>query len=229
MIAVLARRPQPDGEAVEGGIETITEIGFTCSHGIRLIGQCTFCPNSISGPASSLMRVRSFGVPRGRYVTAWYDASGVAGKAKLPTDETAGASSPPRHGARALTQIATLPGTPALRREQIKLQVALITPLIHIKGYAAPETKAAIEQARLMLEQAEALGEPPEDPLLLFSVLYGVFVANVMAFKGDVSGIIAGHTLELAEKQSASFPRVLGHNNRGGFLMLAGERPNAVR
>ena len=44
---------------------------------------------------------------------------------------------------RALDQIATLPGTPALRREQIKLQVALITPLIHVKGYAAPETKAA--------------------------------------------------------------------------------------
>ena len=49
---------------------------------------------------------------------------------------------------RALDQIATLPGTPALRREQIKLQVALITPLIHIKGYAAPETKAAAERAR---------------------------------------------------------------------------------
>ena len=45
---------------------------------------------------------------------------------------------------RALEQIATLPGTPALRREQIKLQVALITPLIHVKGYAAAETKAAV-------------------------------------------------------------------------------------
>ena len=36
-----------------------------------------------------------------------------------------------------------------------------------------PETKAAIEQARLLIEQAEALGEPPEDPLLLFSGLGG--------------------------------------------------------
>ena len=79
---------------------------------------------------------------------------------------------------RALDQIATLPATPALRREQIKLQVALITPLMHVKGYAAPETKAAAEQARLLIEQAEALGEPPEDPLLLFSVLYGFWVAN---------------------------------------------------
>ena len=66
--------------------------------------------------------------------------------------------------ARALDQIATLPATPARRREQIKLQVGRITPLMHIKGYAAPETQAATEQARLLIEQAEALGEPPEDP-----------------------------------------------------------------
>jgi hypothetical protein len=38
--------------------------------------------------------------------------------------------------------------TPALRREQIKLQVAHITSLIHVKGYAAPETKAATEHVR---------------------------------------------------------------------------------
>jgi Adenylate and Guanylate cyclase catalytic domain len=59
---------------------------------------------------------------------------------------------------RALGQIATLPATPALRREQIKLQVALITPLSHVKGYAAPETEAAAERARLLIEQAEARG-----------------------------------------------------------------------
>ena len=49
---------------------------------------------------------------------------------------------------RALEQIATLPGTAALRREQIGLRVALITPLMHVKGYAAAETRAAAEQAR---------------------------------------------------------------------------------
>ena len=104
---------------------------------------------------------------------------------------------------RALAQIATLPGTPALRRQQIELQVALITPLVHVKGYSAPEAKAAMEQARLLLAQADALGEAPEDPLQLFTVLYGFFVANVMAFNGEVCRAIAAHTLELAEKQSA--------------------------
>src|SRR5262245_26774954 len=71
---------------------------------------------------------------------------------------------------RALDQIATLPGTPVVRREQIKLQVALVNALMHVKGYAAPEPKVAVEQARQFIERAEALGEPPEDPLLLFSV-----------------------------------------------------------
>jgi hypothetical protein len=78
-----------------------------------------------------------------------------------------------------------LPGTPALRREQIELQVALITPLLHVKGYAAPETKAAVEQARLPIDQAEALGEAPEDRLLLFSVLFGSWLATLNAFDGE--------------------------------------------
>jgi class 3 adenylate cyclase/predicted ATPase len=124
---------------------------------------------------------------------------------------------------RALDQIGTLPSTLALRQEQIRLQAALITPLVHVKGYTAPETKAAIEQARLLIEQAEALGEPPEDPLLLFSVLFGVFVASVGAFDGDVLRDVTAHILELAERQTASFPRLIGHNFVAYSSMLSGE------
>jgi hypothetical protein len=102
-----------------------------------------------------------------------------------------------RQRCRALDQIATLPATPALRREQIKLQVALITPLMHIKGYSAPETKAAAEQARLLIELAETQGEPPEDPLLLFSALNGFWYANLVAFNGDVVRDLAAQFLAL--------------------------------
>jgi hypothetical protein len=48
---------------------------------------------------------------------------------------------------RALGQITHLPGTPALRREEIRLQVAVIYPLMHVKGQAASEAKAAAERA----------------------------------------------------------------------------------
>ena len=123
---------------------------------------------------------------------------------------------------RALAQIATLRGTPALRREEIKLQVALITPLIHVKGWAAPETKATAERARLLIEQAEALGEPAEDPLLLFSVLYEIWAANFVAFNGDAMRSLAGQFVTLAEKQGATVPLMIGHRLMGTSLLVTG-------
>jgi class 3 adenylate cyclase/predicted ATPase len=119
---------------------------------------------------------------------------------------------------RALAHIATLPASPELRREQIKLQVALITPLMHVKGYAAPETKAAAERARLLIEQAEALGEPPQDPLLLFSVLYSFWCTSFVAFNGDALRELAGQFLALAEKQKATVPLMIGHRIMGSLL-----------
>ena len=124
---------------------------------------------------------------------------------------------------RALDQIATLPATPGLRREQITLQVALTTPLVHVKGYAAPETRAAAERARLLIEQAETLGEPPDDQLLLFSVLYGFWVASIVAFDGDVTRELAAEFLALAEKQGAIVPLMIGHRALATSLLCTGD------
>jgi predicted ATPase len=129
---------------------------------------------------------------------------------------------------RALTQIATLPATPALRREEITLQVALISPLMHVKGHAAPETRAAVERARLLIEQAEALGEPPEDPLLFFSVPFGFWLANFVAFNGDVLSELAGQFLTLAEKQGATVPLMIGHRMMGTTLASTGDFAGAL-
>jgi predicted ATPase len=124
---------------------------------------------------------------------------------------------------RALAQIEVMPATPALRRERIELQVALITPLMHVKGYAAPEIMAAADRARVLIKQAEALGEPPEDPLLLFSVLYGFWVANFVAFNGDVIRELAAQFLALAEKQGATVPLMIGHRLMGNSLTYTGD------
>jgi len=124
---------------------------------------------------------------------------------------------------RALDQIATLPSTPVLRGEQIKLQIALVNALMHVKGYAAPEPKAAVEQARQFIERAEALGEPPEDPLLLFSALYGVWAASYVAFNGDVTRELASQFVALAEKQDQVVPLMIGHRLIANSLMLTGD------
>jgi predicted ATPase len=124
---------------------------------------------------------------------------------------------------RALGQIATLPGTPARRGEQIELQVALANALMHVKGYAAPEPKAAVEQARQFIEQQRALGEPSDDPLLLFSVLYGGWAASYVAFDGDVTCELASQFLAIAEKQEQTGPLMIGHRLLGTSRMLTGE------
>ena len=124
---------------------------------------------------------------------------------------------------RALDQIATLPATPALRREEIKLQAALITALVHVKGYAAPEAKAAVERARLLIEQAEALGEPLEDPLLLFRVVFGSWVASVVAFNGEMMRELAAQLLALAEKQGTTVSLMMAHRVLGMTLMYTGD------
>jgi predicted ATPase len=124
---------------------------------------------------------------------------------------------------RALDLIAALPGTTAMRRDQIKLQVSLANALMHTKGYATPETKTALGQARSLIERAEALGEPPEDPLLLFSVLYGVWTSNYVASNGDVVRDLSAQFLALAEKHGATAPLVIAHRIMGISLATTGD------
>jgi predicted ATPase len=123
---------------------------------------------------------------------------------------------------RALNQIAALPSSRELRRKEIELQVALITPLIHLKRYTATETKAATERARLLIEKADSLGEASE-PLLLFSVLYGVFVAKIVAADFPASRVLAAQFLALAERENSTAPLLMAHRVMGQSLMFSGE------
>jgi class 3 adenylate cyclase/predicted ATPase len=150
-------------------------------------------------------------------------AAALWGKAGLRSAERSALVEAAEQLRRALDQIATLAPTSTLRREEIKLQVALITPFLHVRGYAAPETRAAVERARLLIEQAEALGEPPEDPVLLFSVLYGFWVANLVAFNGDVMRELAVQFLALANRQKATGPLMMAHRLIGLSLLHTGD------
>jgi len=150
-------------------------------------------------------------------------AAGLWGKAGQRSLERSALMEAVAQLTRALDQITRLPGTPALRREQIKLQIAIITPLIHTKGYAAPETKAAAERARLLIEQAEALGERPEDPLLLFSALNGAWLVNYAAGNAEAIRDLSRQFLELAQKQTATAPIMLAHRIEGTSMLHVGE------
>src|ERR1700676_1877220 len=124
---------------------------------------------------------------------------------------------------QALTQIATLPSRPDLRREQIILQVALLNTLMHVKGYGAPETKAAVAQVRALIEQAERLRGPPDDPSLLLSALFGQWIVNFISFNGDVARELAARFLALGEKERKAVPLMIGHRTMASTLAFTGD------
>jgi predicted ATPase len=150
-------------------------------------------------------------------------AAGLWGKAGQRSLERSALVEAVSQFTRGLDQIAALPATPALRRQQIFLQVGFANGLYHTKGMAAPETKAAFDQARLLIERAVALGESTEDPLLLYSVLYGLFIAKFMAFDGDAACALATQFLTLAEREKATVPIMVGHRLLGNSLLVVGD------
>jgi predicted ATPase len=66
------------------------------------------------------------------------------------------------------------------------------------------------------------LGESPEDPLLLFSVLYEFWNANYVAFNGDVARGLAAEFLAIAEKRRATVLLMVGHRVVGASLLYTG-------
>jgi predicted ATPase len=68
-------------------------------------------------------------------------AAGFWGKAGERSSKLSALANAVAQFTRALELIGELPLTQALRREQIKLQVALITSLIHVKGTPRPKPR----------------------------------------------------------------------------------------
>ena len=58
--------------------------------------------------------------------------------------------------------------------------------------------------------------------LLLFSVLYSVWTANYTTSNGDAIRELSAHFLELAEKQGATAPLLIGYRVMGISLASAG-------
>ena len=127
---------------------------------------------------------------------------------------------------RAISQIATLPSTPSSRRQEIMFQVAFRHVLAQLKGYAALETKAAVERTRQLIEQAEARGEAPEDPMLLFSLLNSLWTGSIVAFNGEEACGLAAEYLARAERQKAAAPIVNGYRLVGTSLLMTGDIAN---
>jgi tetratricopeptide (TPR) repeat protein len=67
------------------------------------------------------------------------------------------------------------------------------------------------------------LGETPDDPLMIFSVLYGFWLASFAGFDGDEMHELASQLLALAQKQSRIVPLMMAHRAMGSSSLLTGE------
>ncbi len=123
---------------------------------------------------------------------------------------------------QALAQIAELPSSAALRREQIRLQAGLISAMMFSRGYTSATTKAALRQAQALIDRSETLGEPMDDPQPLYIVLEGFFYANHIAPSGGAALEIAQRYLALAQKRAALAPLIVGHRIVGEASMFVG-------
>src|SRR5262249_34286741 len=79
------------------------------------------------------------------------------------------------------------------------------------------------------MERAEALGERAEDPLVLYSILYGFFIAKFIPFDGDDARALASQFLELAERQKATALIMIGHRLLGTTLLCLGKPAEGLK
>jgi predicted ATPase len=86
----------------------------------------------------------------------------------------------------------------------------------------------AVQRAHLFIEQAEALGEPPEDPLPVFSVLFGFWNISQVAFNGDDMGKLAAQFFTLAESQGSTVPLMVGNRIMGITKVLTADFAGAL-
>ena len=124
---------------------------------------------------------------------------------------------------RALALIEASPSTRALRRERIKLQVALIMPVVRVAGQSSQIARQAVQRASELIAEAEANGEPSDDPLLLFGVLFATMIAKITAFEGRTTVELADSFLKLAEAQTNSGLRIAFMNFKAQALFNVGE------
>jgi predicted ATPase len=119
---------------------------------------------------------------------------------------------------RGLSLLNGLPETRERTQLELDIHVSLTTALMAGKGFADPETVAALERANRLVTETAAVGTP-----LHFSVLFGLWVSN---FGGAAIAAALEHAtnfLSSAQSQPSSGPLLVGHRILAHSLLISGD------
>ena len=120
------------------------------------------------------------------------------------------------HLTRALVVLESLPETPARRRHELDLQMALGPALMATKGYGAPEVEQTYTRAR---ELCREIGETAP----LFPVLMGLRRAHILQAKLQTARQLAQECLALAEAAGDPALALEAHCGLGVIRCFQGE------
>jgi class 3 adenylate cyclase len=108
------------------------------------------------------------------------------------------------HLTKGLALVEKLPEA-ARRATELRLLFALSVPLIHLKGYGAPEVEAAFGRCRQLCGD---LGHGPE----LFHSLYGLWGYHLLRARLQDAAVLSAELLELARRVEDSNLRLAAHH-----------------
>jgi predicted ATPase len=120
------------------------------------------------------------------------------------------------HLRKGLELIKALPATPERPIEEVKLQIALTTPLIATAGYTTPEVEKASRRA---LELCQQLGDAPQ----LFGALGSLQSIYFNRCELEIALEVAKQMLRLAENQQNAMSLLWAHYALGLTLANQGE------
>src|SRR5262245_33029776 len=116
------------------------------------------------------------------------------------------------HLTKGLELLKTLPETPERISQELTLQLALGTPLMATKGWAAPEVGHVYARARELCKQ---MGETPQ----LFPVLFGLWAFYQVRGELQTARELAEQLLSLAQRQQDPALLLQAHYALGDTLM----------
>jgi class 3 adenylate cyclase/DNA-binding response OmpR family regulator/predicted ATPase len=125
---------------------------------------------------------------------------------------------------RGLLLLSDLPDSRERKRQELDLLVTLASALRESKGHVHPEVAGVLAHARSLIIETEATGT-----ILHFSVLYGLWVAQYLGGEPVAALEQAKEFMSLAQSQTQSGLRLVGHRLIGSALVLAGRNyPSAL-
>ncbi|MBT3271334.1 AAA family ATPase [Candidatus Poribacteria bacterium] len=126
------------------------------------------------------------------------------------------------HFGKALDLLESLPDGPERAEEELALRVALATPLVTTKGYAAPEVEATYARARELCDQ---VGDTPQ----LFRVLWGLWAFYLVRTDLGAAGDLAERCVRLADNARDPALQMEARRNLGATMLWHGELATARR